>query len=174
MGHLLKRLGTRFFVWLAAPALLLLFLLAACSTPAPEVVEVTRIVTETVIEEVERETVEAVVTRVVTETVIETITIEENEGETGEAPPSATGSEGDSDPLPPAPGDGPKVTSRVGTSSLQDIALVTAVPLRTKRSNPTNTNTDQPTILEFIGITDPIEWQKWCGYTGTHYKKRCQ
>ena len=51
--------------------------LAACSPQTVEVpVEVTRVVTETITEEVGGETVEVEVTRVVTETIIETVEVE--------------------------------------------------------------------------------------------------
>lgn len=70
--------------------LALSFLLAACQTAEPQVVEVTRVVTETVVETVEVEGEAVEVTRVVTETIVETVEVEvPAEGEDGEA--SATG-----------------------------------------------------------------------------------
>jgi uncharacterized lipoprotein YajG len=50
------------------------FVLAACGGSAePQIVEVTRVVTETVVETVEGEPVEVEVTRVIVETVVETV-----------------------------------------------------------------------------------------------------
>ena len=159
--------------WLFS-TLLLLTLLAACSL-TPEVVEVTRVVTETEIIEVPEEAVEVEVTRVVTETVTETV-VEEVEAEEEPAPPSATGSEDDSGPLPPAPDDGPKVTSRGGTTSGADgaeteIVQETAVP---RRSNPFDeTNTPQTTLVATIFEIDATEWQKLCQLAQATFKKRC-
>lgn len=85
--------------WFSFVAILLAlgFVLAACQTAEPEVIEVTRVVTEveTVTVEVEGETVE--VTRVVENTVVETVTVtveaeggEEAAGPTGECCDSYT------------------------------------------------------------------------------------
>ncbi len=149
--------------WLGLTLLLTLALLSAC-TPKTETVtvEVTRVVTETVVEE--GETVE--VTRVVTETVVL-----EPEVEAIEEPPSATGSEGDAGPLPPPPDDGPKVAERRGSTPAADFALETAVTLRANQTSSTSTSQgDFPTTAELI---DPTELQKWCQLATVLYKKRC-
>lgn len=146
---------------------LLLVILAACSG-TPETVEVTRIVTETIIEtvEIEGEAVEVEVTRVVTETVIETVEME------GEAePPSATGSEGDAGPLPPPPDNGPKVANRGGDTQTDGIALETAVTLRANQNN--GSATAQPDIIAAAGTVNAVERQKWCQQFEAIYKKRC-
>lgn len=60
----------------AAVVVALTFVLAACQQAEPQVVEVTRVVTETVVETVEVEGEQVEVTRVVTETVVETVEVE--------------------------------------------------------------------------------------------------
>ena len=149
--------------WLGMTLVFMLALLAAC-TPKTETVtvEVTRIVTETVVEE--GETVE--VTRVVTETIVL-----EPEAEAIEEPPSATGSEGDAGPLPPPPDDGPKVAERRGSTPAADFAIETAVTLRGNQTNSTSTSQEvSPTTTELI---DATELQKWCQLATVLYKKRC-
>lgn len=144
--------------------LFILVLLAACTPKTePEIVEVTRVVTETVT--VEGESVE--VTRVVTETVVvETAPEEEAEGE----PPSATGSEGDAGPLPPPPDDGPKVVEGRGSTPAADLVLETAVTVRGDQTN----NNNAPQLAATNNTTiDPIELQKWCQLATEIYKKRC-
>ncbi|MBX3056868.1 MAG: VWA domain-containing protein [Anaerolineae bacterium] len=86
-----------------------LLTLAACSQRQPQVVEVTRVVTETVVEtvEVEGQVQEIEVTRVV----VETVTIAPEIDAPGDSPLSR-GSEGDAVPLP-TPASGPKVTGGV-------------------------------------------------------------
>ncbi|VAW34290.1 hypothetical protein MNBD_CHLOROFLEXI01-3875 [hydrothermal vent metagenome] len=144
---------------------LLLLILAACSPEIETVtVEVTRVVTETVVEE--GETVE--VTRVVTETIIETVEVEA-EAEPDDEPPSATGSEGDAGPLPPAPGDGSKVVAGRGSTQAAELIVETAVTLRA--SQPNATNIEQPTAI-FSPIS-PSELQKWCQLIVKTHKKRC-
>jgi hypothetical protein len=128
-------------------------------------VEVTRIVTETVT--VEGEMTE--VTRVVTETIVETVEINPEE-EADEEPPSATGSEGDAGPLPPAPEDGPKVVESRGSTPAAALALETAVTLR---ANQTSTTT-QPTLIVTSTRITPTELQKWCRLAAEVYKKRCE
>lgn len=90
-----------------------LLMLAACSQRQPQVVEVTRVVTETVVEtvEVEGQVQEIEVTRVVVETV--TIAPEIDAPAEGQQiqpgdSPFSRGSEGDAVPLP-TPASGPKV-----------------------------------------------------------------
>lgn len=149
--------------WLGVALVFMLTLLAAC-TPKTETVtvEVTRVVTETVVEE--GETVE--VTRVVTETVVV-----EPEVEAIEESPSATGSEGDAGPLPPPPDDGPKVAERRGSTPAADFALETAVTLRGNQTNSTAASQEvSPTTTELINAT---ELQKWCQLATVLYKKRC-
>ena len=145
--------------------LLLFLLLSACSSE-PEVVEVTRVVTETIV--TETEPVEVEVTRVVTETVIETVEIETEE-EAVKEPPSATGSEDDSGPLPPEPNNEPKVVSRSGNSFANEIILETAVPLRANQSQPV----EQPTAVSYISSSDPVELQKLCRLFAETFKKQC-
>ncbi len=92
-----------------------IFTFVACQQAEPQVVEVTRVVTETVVETVtvEGETIE--VTRVVEETVTveievpaeEEAPVEEQQSQPGDSPFSR-GSEGDAIPLP-TPATGPKV-----------------------------------------------------------------
>jgi hypothetical protein len=146
--------------------LLLLFLLAACSPKIETVtVEVTRVVTETVVEE--GETIE--VTRVVTETIIETVEVEAEAS--GDDSPSATGSEEDAGPLPPSPDDGSKVVERRGSTQVAETIMETAVTLRASQPNPTN-NT-QPNSSAIFTSINPIEYQKWCQLTATTRKKQC-
>ncbi|WP_420641702.1 hypothetical protein [Candidatus Leptofilum sp.] len=155
---------------------LLLVWLAACSSE-PEVVEVTRVVTETVV--VEGEAVEVEVTRVVTETVVETVVeeVEEMEEEaTGDDLPSATGSEDDSGPLPPEPDDGPKVTSRTGipvaeATTLEEAGLETAVPHRAIPEN--GSSSEEPTSITVASNVTANEWQKLCRLAKKLHKKRC-
>ncbi|MCP4356482.1 MAG: hypothetical protein GY796_00490, partial [Chloroflexi bacterium] len=68
-------------------------LLAACQTAEPQVVEVTRVVTETVVETVEVAGEAVEVTRVVETTVVETVTVEVEvpAEDTGEEAAAATG-----------------------------------------------------------------------------------
>ncbi|MEZ4591349.1 MAG: hypothetical protein R3D55_09425 [Chloroflexota bacterium] len=171
MSKYLRRNWQRPYLWLIAPTLLLLTILTACSQQE-DVIEVTRVVTETVIVEPEDETVTIEVTRVVTETVIETVEIEaESEEAAAEAepePPLATGSEDDSGPQPPEPENGPKVTARTGTSTVAEVAQVTAVPLRTNQNDA-----NQPIAIAFISTLNSHELQKWCNQAGTAHKKRC-
>jgi hypothetical protein len=153
-------------LWLGLALLLAPALFVACSQePETVTVEVTRVVTETVVEE--GETVE--VTRVVTETVVETIEIEPEE-ETAEEPPSATGSEGDAEPLPPPPDDGPKVAESRGSTPAADLALETAVALRT--TQPNSSSAAQEILIAQVFL-DPTELQKWCQLVTKLYKKRC-
>lgn len=148
--------------------LVMLITLAACSPRIEtETVEVTRVVTETVT--VEGEPVE--VTRVVTETVVETIEVMPEE-ETGEEPPSATGSEGDAGPLPPPPDEGPKVAASRGSTPAADLALDMAVTLR---ANQTNSNSTSPDISATVsGPFSPTNLQKLCQLATELYKKRCE
>lgn len=160
--HQQRKIRTR-LQWLGVALVFVLALLAAC-TPKTETVtvEVTRVVTETVVEE--GETVE--VTRVVTETVVV-----EPEVEAIEESPSATGSEGDAGPLPPPPDDGPKVAERRGSTPAADFALETAVTLRGNQTNSTAASQEvSPTTTELINAT---ELQKWCQLATVLYKKRC-
>jgi hypothetical protein len=154
--------------WLGLTLLLTLGLLVAC-TPKTETVtvEVTRVVTETVVEE--GEMVE--VTRVVTETVVETVEIAPEE-EAAEEPPSATGSEGDAGPLPPPPDDGPKVAESRGPTLAVDLALGTAVTLRGSQTN--NNATSQEVLITTFTALNPIELQKWCNLAAKLTKKRCE
>ena len=146
--------------------LLLLIVLAACSPKTETItVEVTRVVTETVIEE--GESVE--VTRVVTETIVESIEIEPEE-ESDTEPPSATGSEGDAGPLPPIPTEGPKVPARRGSSAVASLAIETAVTLRAAQ---TNNEFIQQTAVVAPTIISPSEWQQACDQVKILYKKRC-
>lgn len=161
-----QRKASQLLKWLGLSLLLVLALFVACS-PEPETVtvEVTRVVTETVVEE--GETVE--VTRVVTETVVETVEIETEE-ETAEEPPSATGSEGDAGPLPPTPDDGPKVAESRGSTPAADLALETAVTLRSSQPNSSSATQE---ILTAPMVLNPTELQKWCQLATELYKKRC-
>lgn len=152
-------------IFITISIILLLLLLAGCSGE-PEVVEVTRVVTET--EAIEAEPIEVEVTRVVTETVTETVEVEA-EGEADGEPPSATGSEDDSGPLPPEPDDGPKVISRNGSSFSQEVALETAVPLRANQNEPAS----QPTPVTFVSGVDPNMLQKLCHLIEKTFKKKC-
>lgn len=164
--HQLKK-AQRLFYKLGVTLLIMLILLAACSPRIEtETVEVTRVVTQTVT--VEGETVE--VTRVVTEIVVETIEVEP-EGETVEEPPSATGREGDAGPLPPPPGNGPKVAESRGSTPPVDLALETAVSLRANQIN--STPTTQFSLLTTPVTINPADMQKWCRLAAKVYKKWC-
>jgi hypothetical protein len=94
-----------------------IFTFVACQSAEPQVVEVTRVVTETVVETVTMEGEEAVieVTRVVVETVVGEPEIEppidEQQTQPGDSPFSR-GSEGDAIPLP-TPATGPKVENGI-------------------------------------------------------------
>lgn len=169
-------------LWLILSVMLLVIWLSACSSPPAEVVEVTRVVTETII--VEGESVEVEVTRVVTETVTETIT-ETVEVEAGSdediveeepEPLEATGSEDDSGPLPPEPEDGPKVTSGGGTTDADEVAMVegnleTAVP---RRANPTRgSQLNEPILITFSNTENSDEWLKFCELISKIHKKQC-
>ena len=163
-----QRKARQLFECLRLSLLLALLLIVACSQePETITVEVTRVVTETVVEE--GETVE--VTRVVTETVVETVEVEPEE-EAVEEPPSATGSEGDAGPLPPPPDDGPKVAESRGSTQAADLALETAVTLRGSQTN--SNSTSQEVLTTASAPTDPIERQKWCRLAAELYKKRCE
>jgi len=158
----------KLFQWLGLMLLLMLAMLVACSPKTETVtVEVTRVVTETVVEE--GETVE--VTRVVTETVVETIVIEPQE-EAVEEPPLATGSEGDAGPQPSPPDDGPKVAESRGSTSGADLAPETAVTLRANQTN--DASTSQVIISTTSPPIDSIQLQKWCHLATEVYKKRCR
>lgn len=149
-----------------AAVLSFLLVIASCSPKTETVtVEVTRVVVETVVEE--GETVE--VTRVVTETIVETIEIEP-ESIPDEAPPAATGSEGDAGPLPPPPNDGPKVTERRGFGPAADVAVETAVVLR--NSQDSNPALPQPNLVAVASFSS-IERSKWCTLAADNYKKQC-
>ena len=144
--------------------LLLLILLAACSPKNEiETVEVTRIVTETVVEEGET----IAVTRVVTETVVETVEVEPTDGDS----PSATGSEGDAGPLPPPPNDEPKVHEGRGSTQVAELILETAVTLRA--TQPHTSNNGQPAAPNNLPAINPTELQKWCQRVRQQYKKQC-
>jgi len=161
-----EKVGDR-LQWLGLTLLFMLALLVACSPKTETVtVEVTRVVTETVVEE--GETVE--VTRVVTETIVETVLVEP-EGETIEEPPSATGSEGDAGPLPPPPDDGPKVAESRDSTPAANLALETAVTLRASQTN--SNSTSQEAFPTTASPLDPTELQKWCRLVTEVYKKRC-
>lgn len=175
MPRFRKRDGNRPYLWVICIIFLLLLWPVACSK-APEVVEVTRIVTETVI--IESDPVEVEVTRVVTETVIETVEIEEESEDTfaeEPEPPSATGSEDDSGPQPSEPDDGPKVTSRGGspasTVAIAEVSLETAVSHRATLTNSSGFEGELP-IMNSTTI-DSTELVKWCEIAETMNKKRC-
>lgn len=121
MNKCLKKVGKPLLFVCAALALVL-YLVACSSEPDVVEVEVTRVVTETEIVEVEGEPVEVEVTRVVTETVIETVEVEA-ESEDEPEPPSATGSEDDSGPLPPIRKMVPKSAHEAGPQSLRGLLL---------------------------------------------------
>ena len=162
----------RSFRWLEIACLLLLTILVSCSQqPETVTVEVTRVVTETVV--TEGETVEVEVTRVVTETVVETVEVEPEAEPDGDLP-SATGSEGDAEPLPPPPDNGPKVAISRGSTPAAEIALETAVTLRASQINQTNSNSaSQSGSVSTSATISPEELQKWCQLTAQIYKKRC-
>ncbi len=163
-----QRKARQFFKWLGLSLLLTLALLGACSQETETVtVEVTRVVTETVVEE--GETVE--VTRVVTETVVETVEVEPEE-EAVEEPPSATGSEGDAGPLPPPPDDGPKVAESRGSTPVAELVLETAVTLRGRQTS--SSPPSQAVLTTTFASLDLIERQKWCNLAAELYKKRCE
>jgi ABC-type Fe3+-hydroxamate transport system substrate-binding protein len=149
----------RNFTWIA---LLFVLFLTACAGSSAETVtvEVTRVVTETVV--TEGESVE--VTRVVTETV-ETAPEEAPNGDL----PFATGSEGDAEPLPPPPDDGPKVAESRGSTQDAELVVETAVTLRANQPNPNINNTAQPSTTTL----SPTELQKLCQLATRIYKKRC-
>lgn len=154
--------------WLGIAALFLLIFVVSCSPKTePVTVEVTRVVTETMV--TEGETVE--VTRVVTETIVEEVEIapEEQPGDL----PSAIGSEGDAEPLPPPPNDGPKVTESRGSTQVAELAVAMAVTVRA--TNQTNPTSNSPTQVSLTAATtsSPAEQQKWCALIEELYKKRC-
>lgn len=156
---------------LGAVGLLLLIILVACS-PKPETVtvEVTRVVTETVV--IDGEEVEVVVTRVVTETVLEEVEIEPVEPD-GDLP-SATGSEGDAEPLPPPPDNGPKVAESRGSTQAAALVVETAVTLRANQTSQiTNSTTVQSIATTTVTIISSTDLQKWCQLATQIYKKRC-
>ncbi|MBK7894465.1 MAG: hypothetical protein IPJ90_06180 [Anaerolineaceae bacterium] len=173
MRNFLSRVRERPYLWLIGLIPLLLATLAACSQQE-EAVEVTRVVTETVIVEPGDEAVVIEVTRVVTETVIENVEIEAESEEAEDAaaaepePPLATGSEDDSGPQPPEPENGPKVASRTDTTAIADVTQVTAVPLRTNPNDP-----NPPNPVAFTATLHSHELQKWCNQAETARKKRC-
>ncbi|MCP4416797.1 MAG: hypothetical protein GY805_09255 [Chloroflexi bacterium] len=165
-SNLFKRGWQRPLYGLCSMVLLLLFILAACS-PQETIVEVTRIVTETI--EIEGEAVEVEVTRVVTETVTETI-VEAEADPNGELP-SATGSEGDAEPLPPPPENGPKVVESRGFAQVVAFNGETAVTLR---ANQTNTNTNvQANVTAISATLNTTELQNLCQLATKTHKKRC-
>ena len=154
----------RRFWWGILIAAIGLLIVVACSPNTETVtVEVTRIVTETVV--TEGEAVE--VTRVVTE--VETVEVAP-EAEPGGDLPSAIGSEGDAEPLPAPPNEGPKVTERRGSTEVAALGTETAVTLR---ANETNVNTAPTTAVVAAATISPVELQKWCALAAEFYKKRC-
>ncbi|MCP4359666.1 MAG: VWA domain-containing protein [Chloroflexi bacterium] len=157
--------------------LIVAILFSSCQPqPEPQVVEVTRVVTETVVEtvEVEGETVE--VTRVVEETVIETVTVEvevaEEEAaddlretfeeaqqiEPGGNPPLSTGSEGDAIPLP-TPNSGPKVEV---TRSNAQLILDEALPGEARTE--INLDSAVPPPLSAGIVNDNENWANYLAY----------
>lgn len=165
MNSFHKSWQQRPFYKISVTILLLLILLAACSSEIETVtVEVTRVVTETVVEE--GETIE--VTRVVTETVIETV---EGETEDDSEPPSATSSEGDAGPLPPPPDNEPKVSESRGPAQTAAMIGETAVTPRASQTSPTNNG--QANASSTIPQLSPTEIQKWCQLAAKLHKKQC-
>lgn len=165
MNSFHKSWRQRPFYRISVSILLLLILLAACSSEIETVtVEVTRVVTETVVEE--GETIE--ITRVVTETVIETV---EGETEADSQPPSATGSEGDAGPLPPPPDNEPKVSESRGSAQTAAMIEETAVTLRANQTS--STNNEQANASGSFPQLSPIELQKWCRLASKLHKKQC-
>ena len=164
----------RHFIWFT---LFFLLLLSACGGSSDEAVEDSTNAgssssdeatdSETVVEE--SETIE--VTRVVTETIIETVEVEaEAEPADGDSP-SATGSEGDAGPLPPPPNDEPKVREGRGPSQTAERILETAVTLRA--TQPHTDNNDQPVAPNNLPAISPEEQRKWCQWIRKQNKKQC-
>ncbi|NJN53579.1 MAG: hypothetical protein HC804_01790 [Anaerolineae bacterium] len=136
------------FLWGLCLTMLGMILLVACQ-PEVQVVEVTRVVTETVVETVTVEGQVVEVTRVVEATVVETVEIEVPAEETAaeeEAPaidqqtqpgdsPFSRGSEGDAVPLP-TPATGPKVDSGASPLAVADGGGEGAAGGHGRRSDP--------------------------------------
>ena len=171
MNKLLKKFRScasgwrqRSFLWLIMVGLLLVIIPAACSTkPETIIVEVTRVVTETIVEEGEL----VAVTRVVIESQEEAVE-EAPEAELDSEPPSATGSEGDAEPLPPPPDSGPKVAESRGSTEAAELAVETAVTLRANQIS-----NEAQTIITANGSLNATALQKWCEQATRIYKKRC-
>lgn len=115
-----------------------IFTLVACQSAEPQVVEVTRVVTETVVETVTLEGHTIEVTRVVVETVTvevevpaeEEAPVEEQQTQPGDSPFSR-GSEGDAIPLP-TPATGPKIdngVSPLATTTDDGVRAAVDIPL---------------------------------------------
>lgn len=164
------------WLWLGAGFLLMTAVLAACQ-PEPQVVEVTRVVTETVVETVEVEGEAVEVTRVVTETVVETVVTEAEEEAEDEAFEDAqqiqpggnthlaTGSEEDAVPLP-TPVVGPKVQA---TRTAVEVALINDVPdgVRVEAGLFNEDTVDIPP-LQAGEVDDNENWEAYQAYLSAY------